>query len=135
MIQLLQPLDNEVDLAGLQPAVRSGQVAARALGAGQQQILIKEVWPRLRGPVLVLAAVEAGQLIAAIAGLSFLGFGAQPPSSEWGAMLDEGRAYLSTAPHLVYAPGAAVMLTVLALTCISEGLRDRLDLQGQLVTR
>jgi len=110
-------------------------VAARGLGAGRIELLRHEGWPRLRGPMLVLAAVEAGQLIAAIAGLSFLGFGAQPPSPEWGAMLEEGRAYLSTAPHLVYAPGSAVLLTVLALTCISEGLREGLDRQAQVVVQ
>jgi len=110
-------------------------VAARGLGAGRAELLRHEVWPRLRGPMLLLGAVEAGQLVAAIAGLSFLGFGAQPPSPEWGAMLEEGRAYLATAPHLVYAPGAAVLLTVLALTCISEGLRDRLDRQSQVVAQ
>jgi ABC-type dipeptide/oligopeptide/nickel transport system permease subunit len=110
-------------------------IAARGLGAGRIELLRHEGWPRLRGPMLVLAAVEAGQLIAAIAGLSFLGFGAQPPSPEWGAMLEEGRAYLSTAPHLVYAPGVAVLVTVLALTCISEGMRDRLDRQAQVVVQ
>lgn len=114
---------------------QSSAAAARSLGAGRTEILRREVWPRLRGPMLVLGAAEAGQLVAAVAGLSFLGFGAQPPSPEWGAMLDEGRAYLRTAPHLVYAPAAAVLLTVLAVTCISEGLRDRLDRQAQVVSQ
>lgn len=108
-------------------------VAARALGAGRWQLLRREVWPRLRGPVLVLAAVEAAQLIGVVAGLSFLGLGAQPPSAEWGAMLQEGRAALWSAPHVVLAPGVAVLLTVLGLTCLGEGLRDALDHAGQAV--
>jgi ABC-type dipeptide/oligopeptide/nickel transport system permease subunit len=106
---------------------------ARALGAGRWRLLRYEVWPRLRGPVLVLAAVEAAQLIGVVAGLSFLGLGAQPPAAEWGAMLQEGRAALWSAPHLVLAPGIAVLLTVLALTCVGEGLRDVLDRTGQAV--
>lgn len=100
---------------------------ALALGSGRGTLLRREVWPRLRGPVLVLAAVEAGQLITIVAGLSFLGLGAQPPSSEWGAMLQEGRAALWAAPHLVSGPGIAVLVTVLGLTCLGEGLRDRLE--------
>jgi len=106
-------------------------VTARALGAGRWRLVRHEVWPRLRGPVLVLAAVESAQLIGVVAGLSFLGLGAQPPSPEWGAMLQEGRAALWSAPHLVFAPGLAVLTTVAGLTCIAEGLRDVLDRAGQ----
>lgn len=108
-------------------------VTARALGSGRWRLLRREVWPRLRGPALVLAAVEAAQLIGVVAGLSFLGLGAQPPSAEWGAMLQEGRAALWSAPHLVLAPGVAVLVTVLGLTCLAEGLRDVLDRAGQAV--
>lgn len=108
-------------------------VTARALGAGRWRLLRLEVWPRLRGPLLVLAAVEAAQLISTVAGLSFLGLGAQPPSAEWGVMLQDGRATLFSAPHVVLAPGIAVLVTVLGLTCVAEGLRDALDRAGQAV--
>lgn len=106
---------------------------ARALGAGRWRLLRLEVWPRLRGPVLVLGAVEAAQLISVVAGLSFLGLGAQPPSAEWGVMLQDGRATLFSAPHVVLAPAGAVLVTVLGLTCLGEGLRDVLDRAGQAV--
>lgn len=108
-------------------------VTVRALGAGRWRLLRLEVWPRLRGPMLVLAAVEAAQLIGVVAGLSFLGLGAQPPGAEWGAMLQDGRATLFSAPHVVLAPGIAVLVTVLGLTCVGEGLRDALDRAGRTV--
>lgn len=108
---------------------------ARALGHGPVRLLRWEVWPRIRGPVMVLAAVEAGQLITVVAGLSFLGLGAQPPSAEWGAMLQDGRPALWTAPHLVLAPGIAVLVTVLGLTCLGEGLRDRIGAPAEEMTR
>lgn len=108
-------------------------VTARALGATAPRLLRTEVWPRLRGPVLVLTAVEAAQFVSVVAGLSFLGFGAQPPTAEWGAMLHDARGAVVTAPHLVLAPGVAVLVTVLALTCLGEGLRDLLDRSVQVV--
>lgn len=108
-------------------------VAARALGAGRGRLLRLEAWPRIRGPVVVLAAVEAAHLISVVAGLSFLGLGAQPPSAEWGAMLQEGRESLWAAPHLVVAPGVAVLVTVLGLVLLAEGLRDRLDVDEGVV--
>jgi peptide/nickel transport system permease protein len=75
----------------------------------------------------VLTAVETGQRIATVAGLSFLGMGAQPPAAEWGAMLAEARGAALSNPHLVLGPGLAVLVTVFALTCVGEGLRDALD--------
>ncbi len=105
--------------------------AAQALGAPTSSILWREIVPRAFGPVLVLATLELGHLVLTIAGLSYLGLGAQPPSPEWGAMLADGRAFASRAPHLLLAPGGAVLLTVLALNCLGEGLRDRLELTMQ----
>lgn len=108
-------------------------VAARALGASRTHLLRTEVAPRLIGPLAVLTAVEAGQLIATVAGLSFLGMGAQPPAAEWGAMLAEARGAALSNPHLVLGPGLAVLVTVFALTCVGEGLRDVLDRSTQAV--
>lgn len=107
-------------------------VAARALGSDQWRLLRFEAWPRVRGPLAVLAAVEAAQLISVIAGLSFLGLGAQPPSPEWGGMLQEARESLWAAPHLLIAPGVAVLLTVLGLVLLAEGIRDLLDIDEGL---
>jgi ABC-type dipeptide/oligopeptide/nickel transport system permease subunit len=61
------------------------------------------------------------------AALSFLGLGAQPPTPEWGQMLSEARTYVFTAPHLVFYPGFAIMLTVLGFNLLGDGLRDALD--------
>lgn len=108
-------------------------VTARALGASPWHLLRTEVSPRLVGPIGVLTAVEAGQLVATVAGLSFLGFGAQPPTPEWGAMLSDARGAALSDPHLVLGPGIAVLLTVLSLTCVGEGLRDVLDRSRQVV--
>lgn len=108
-------------------------VTARALGASPGHLLRAEVRPRLVGPLGVLSAVEAGQLIATVAGLSFLGFGAQPPAAEWGAMLSDARGAALSDPYLVLGPGVAVLATVLALTCVGEGLRDVLDRSNQVV--
>lgn len=108
-------------------------VAARALGSGRLRLLRFEAWPRARGSVAVLAAIETAQLISVVAGLSFLGLGAQPPSPEWGAMLKEGREALWAAPHLVLAPGISVLVTVLGIVLFAEGLRDRFDLKEKVV--
>ena len=78
-------------------------------------------------PVIVLATLEMGQLILAIAGLNFLGLGAQPPTPEWGAMLNEGRPFLQTSPQLMIYPGLAISLVVLGFNLLGDGLRDMLD--------
>lgn len=104
--------------------------AARSLGARPLTIIRHELLPRILGPVAVLAALELGHLVLTVAALSYLGLGAQPPAPEWGALLADSRAFTSRAPHLLLAPGLAVLLTVLALNCIGEGLRDWLDAPG-----
>lgn len=109
-------------------------VTARALGASRARLLSGEVLPRLAGPLAVLTAIEAGQLIATVAGLSFLGMGAQPPQAEWGAMLAEARGLALIEPHLVLGPGLAVLVTVFALTCLGEGLRDLSDRAATVVS-
>lgn len=101
--------------------------AARVLGTSNTVILFRELLPQAWGPVLVLATFELGNLILAIAALSFLGLGSQPPSPEWGSMLADGRAHFMATPHVLLGPALWIMLTVLAFNCIGEGLRDRID--------
>ncbi len=101
--------------------------AASALGAGQWHILARHIVPNLIGPVIVLASLEIGTLILIIAGLNFLGLGVQPPTAEWGAMLNQGRTYFQRAPQLMLYPGAMISLTVLGFNLLGDGLRDVLD--------
>lgn len=101
--------------------------AARTVGAGPRRIMFRHILPNCLAPVTVMATLGIAGAILSAAGLSFLGMGVQPPAPEWGAMLNEGKAYMRTAPHLVEIPGLAIMLTVLALNFVGDGLRDALD--------
>lgn len=114
---------------GLALSLRERQFveAARALGAGDLEIISRHLVPNLLPPVLVLASVEMGGLLLAMAGLSFLGLGAQPPTPEWGAMLNDGRAFLLTAPQLMIYPGLTISLAVIGFNLLGEGVRDLLD--------
>ena len=94
--------------------------AARASGVRWWTILFRHVMPNSAGPVIVLATVEFGVAILAIAALSFLGYGAQPPSPEWGAMISEGRDYLATAWWLTTIPGLVVVFIVLAVNRLAR---------------
>ncbi|MBI5186910.1 MAG: ABC transporter permease [Nitrospinae bacterium] len=102
-------------------------VAAKALGLGNCRTMFLHILPNISGPVLVEMAFGMAGAITSEAGLSFLGLGAQPPTPSWGGMLNEGRLYMLTAPHLTTFPGLAIMLTILGLNFLSDGLRDRLD--------
>ena len=75
----------------------------------------------------VLATLDMGWIILGISGLSFLGLGAQPPTPEWGAMLNDGRPFLQTAPQMMLYPGSAIFLVVLGFNLLGDGLRDILD--------
>ncbi|MCL0094317.1 nickel ABC transporter permease subunit NikC [Dehalococcoidales bacterium] len=101
--------------------------AARALGAGEARIMFRHILPNVTAPVIVMATLGMAHVILAAAALSFLGLGAQPPTPEWGSMLNDGRAFMRTAPHLTIFPGLAIMVTVLAFNFLGDGLRDALD--------
>jgi ABC-type dipeptide/oligopeptide/nickel transport system permease subunit len=101
--------------------------ASRALGASPRQILLRRVVPNALTPLVVLATLGVATAILEAAGLSFLGLGAQPPTAEWGSMLASERNNLFTAPHLVFFPGIAIMITVLGFNLMGDGLRDALD--------
>ena len=100
--------------------------AAQATGATHWWILTRHLLPGTIGPVAVQLSLDAGSSILAIAALSFLGLGVQPPTPEWGAMLVEARPYLDRALHLVLPPGLAIFLVVFGCNALGEALEDRL---------
>jgi peptide/nickel transport system permease protein len=102
-------------------------VASRALGASSSRILLTRVVPNALTPIVVLGTLGIAAAILEAAGLSFLGLGAQPPTPEWGTMLGTERNQLFSAPHLVFFPGLAIMLTVVGFNLLGDGLRDALD--------
>lgn len=101
--------------------------AARALGATRLRTVARHVLPLLVAPLVVQATFSLAGAIIAEASLSFLGLGAPPPTPSWGAMLNEGRAFLLVAPHVALFPGAAVLVTLLAVNLLGEGLRQALQ--------
>ncbi|TMV51914.1 ABC transporter permease subunit [Paenibacillus mesophilus] len=101
--------------------------AARSMGAKDGRIIWKHIFPETIPSVIVNVTMKIGGAILAASSLSFLGMGAKPTEPDWGAMLSMGRDYLSIAPHIVYIPGAAIFLTVLAFNLVGDGLRDALD--------
>lgn len=105
--------------------------SARALGCSDLHIMTRHILPNVMAPVIVLATLDMAFIILAAAGLSFLGLGAQPPTPEWGSMLNNGRAFMRTAPHLTTFPGLAIMVAVLAFNFLGDGLRDALDPRQQ----
>jgi peptide/nickel transport system permease protein len=105
--------------------------SARALGCTDLHIMTRHILPNVMAPVIVLATLDMAFIILAAAGLSFLGLGAQPPTPEWGSMLNNGRAFMRTAPHLTTFPGLAIMVAVLAFNFLGDGLRDALDPRQQ----
>ena len=101
--------------------------AARAMGASPARIVIRHLLPNVLPPIIVLATLEMGSLLLVISGLNFLGLGVQPPTPEWGAMLNDGRPFLRSAPQLMIYPGLAISLAVMGFNLLGDGLRDRLD--------
>jgi len=106
--------------------------AARALGASDLRIIVRHILPNIIQPVIVQAAIGMAGAILAEATMSFLGLGVPPPTASWGSMLNDGRAHLFDAPHLVIFPALAVMLAVLSFNFIGDALRDYLDPRSQI---
>ncbi|WP_301630741.1 nickel transporter permease [Paenibacillus apis] len=98
-------------------------MAARAAGTSHLQIVFRHILLNTARPILVLASMEVGTMILSIAGLSFLGLGAQPPTPEWGIMLNDSRPYIQTAPRLLLFPGLTIMFAVLGFNLLGEGLK------------
>jgi len=101
--------------------------AARAGGVTPIRIITRHVIPNVIPPIIVLATLEMGSLLLAISGFNFLGLGVQPPTAEWGAMLNDGRPFLRSAPQLMIYPGLAISFAVMGFNLLGDGLRDMLD--------
>ena len=101
--------------------------AARSLGATHANLMFRQILPRAFGPLAVLATLGIGTAIVAESGLSFLGFGVEPPAPTWGWTLAYGMRYLRSHMWLSMAPGLAILTTVLGFNLFGDGLRDRLD--------
>lgn len=109
--------------------------AAKALGFSTQRILLQHILPNIAGPVLVIASANFASAILLETGLSFLGFGAQPPMASWGSMIQENYGYIvMDAAYLAILPGMAIMLTVYAFNLMAIGLRDAFDIKSQNIT-
>ena len=106
--------------------------AARALGASDLRIITRHILPNIIQPVIVQAAIGMAGAILAEATMSFLGLGVPPPTASWGTMLNDARAHLFDAPHLVLFPALAVMLAVLSFNFIGDALRDYLDPRSRI---
>jgi peptide/nickel transport system permease protein len=109
---------------------RDHVIAAVALGSSRWYILTRHLLPLLAAPLIVESTFGIAGMVIAEAGLSFLGLGIQPPQASWGSMIRDGSAYMLMAPHLVLAPGLAMLLVVLSLNLLGDRLRDWLDIRS-----
>lgn len=101
--------------------------AARAIGTSHGGIMFRHVLPNIMTPLMVQTTLDFARAIMMEAGLSFLGYGVQPPTPSWGSMIAEGRNELLIAPHIATAPGVAIVVTVLCLNVVGDSLREALD--------
>jgi len=106
--------------------------SARAVGGRPGRLLLAHILPNAISPILVEATFGVARAIVAEAGLSFLGLGVAPPAPSWGAMIGEGRHFIFVAPHLVTAPGIAILLTVMSFNFVGDGIRDALDVREEV---
>ncbi|MFS0728128.1 nickel transporter permease [Paenibacillus sp. 1P07SE] len=109
----------------LQIKARDYVLAAQASGTTHLQIVLRHILRNAARPILVLASMEFGTILLAVAGFSFLGLGAQPPMPEWGVMLNDSRPYIQTEPRLLLYPGLAILAAVIGFNLLGEGLQAR----------
>ncbi len=101
--------------------------AAMLAGCSTTQLIVKHILPNIAGPILVTAMLDIGTMMMELAGLSFLGLGAKPPTAEWGSMMSETRGLLQTVPWAVFAPGVAIFVAVMAFNLLGDAVRDWMD--------
>jgi peptide/nickel transport system permease protein len=105
--------------------------AARATGAGTREIIVHELLPNVIAPLVVYATVLVGFMILVAAGLSFFGLGANPPTADWGYMVNTGKGTITTTPHVVIMPSLIIVIVSLAFNFVGDGLRSALDPQAE----
>lgn len=105
--------------------------AAISIGTRVPRIVSRHILPLLAAPLIVEATFGVAAAVIAEAGLSFLGLGVQPPAASWGSMIRDGTRYLLVAPHLVLAPGIALMMVVLSVNLLGDRLRDYMDVRSR----
>lgn len=103
--------------------------AAHALGTADLFIAIKHILPLIMAPLIIEATFAFAGVVIAEAGLSFLGLGVQPPAASWGSMIRDGTRYMLVAPHMVLAPGIAILSLVLCINLLGDTLRDKMDIK------
>ena len=101
--------------------------AAQLAGDSTLQMILRHVLPNIVGPILVTSMLDIGTMMMEIAGLSFLGLGAQPPVAEWGSMMSSGRSMLQTYPWIVLSPGLAIFVSVVIFNLLGDTIRDYMD--------
>ena len=101
--------------------------AARLAGCSTSRLILKHILPNIAGPILVTAMLDVGTMMMELAGLSFLGLGAKPPTPEWGSMMSETRGLLQTVPWAVFAPGIAIFVAVMIFNLLGDAVRDYMD--------
>ena len=103
--------------------------AARSLGTGRWRIGARHLLPLITAPLIVEATFGIASVVIAEASLSFLGLGVQPPAASWGSMIRDGTRYMLVSPHMVLAPGLAILLVVLSINLLGDRLRDWMDVR------
>ena len=101
--------------------------ASQLTGDSVLQMIFRHVLPNIAGPILVTSMLDIGTMMMEIAGLSFLGLGAQPPVAEWGSMMSSGRSMLQTYPWIVLSPGLAIFVSVVIFNLLGDSIRDYMD--------
>ena len=101
--------------------------AAKLSGSGTGKIVLKHILPNIIGPILVTSMLDIGTMMMELAGLSFLGLGAKPPTAEWGSMMSDTRSLLTTAPWVTLAPGLAIFVSVMIFNLLGDTVRDWAD--------
>ena len=101
--------------------------AVRLSGSSTGKIIFKHILPNIIGPILVTSMLDIGTMMMELAGLSFLGLGAKPPTAEWGSMMSDARSLMTTVPWVTFAPGLAIFVSVMIFNLLGDTIRDYAD--------